>query len=731
MSSQQWYLKVESRTLGPLTTDLVLRGLAEGELPSSALVCRAGAYSWLPLSSVPPFSRGTLPPPAAADPAGCGGPSAPHVSGAYAALTKPGGLQAAAAAAFDASRADTSTGGAISDGADRERMPPQPSDRQLLPPPKPAPTIPSGTRGPELAPVPGGLLDSDDFSAEDFSDDGQLDEEPLSDVFVANPVAGESTSDSSPSSGPAPVEPTRDLANAEQVASSSSEMGRDVEAISQEQLVEAAGFWPETRHGLRSASGDLAPEQPVVSLTDEDLAAFGSDTEPLEALQPLLEPDEPMVLGDPLVDAGAETLPEGDVTGWRERVSADPLGASDAHHAGDPGSGEIDAGSGQVAAPGSDLGSGPRVQREAELEEPLNVRITPTFMLSVSTEPVRCVAVAGEDEVQPTPPAVQDIDESDFTDVFEPASGSTRPVAETYAPAATLRSSGLPSSHPVSSHPDSPHAASRIIATSQVVISEQVAAAEVQTIGAVARPEAFGSATSSETAAHGLESHDREGMAVREHLVHAADPSVLTGQTLVIDSSSAAATATQGQTARVFQPDNPFVSESAAELEPSAWARADDSSHFGRNGSRPQPHPAEGSVESETERSAAVFDWSQQFCGYFEVGESFELPDQTVLVRSLAVASLDVLVQPEAMWNLAVCLALGSDTLARAAAEAFFRIMMAYPDRDRLDWMARVLLSRGFLPSGIPLAAGERAVRLLEAHCPAEFRLPLSEVLAG
>ena len=112
------------------------------------------------------------------------------------------------------------------------------------------------------------------------------------------------------------------------------------------------------------------------------------------------------------------------------------------------------------------------------------------------------------------------------------------------------------------------------------------------------------------------------------------------------------------------------------------------------------------------------------------MGESFELPDQRVLLRSLQLASLDVLVQPEAMWNLAVCLALGSDALAMAAAHVFFRIMMAYPSRDRLDWMARVLLSRGFLPSGIPLPAGERAVRLLQASCPPELRSPLSEALA-
>ena len=52
MQASQWYVSVEERTVGPVPTDLIIRGLAEGKVPPDAMVCPVGATEWDWVASV-------------------------------------------------------------------------------------------------------------------------------------------------------------------------------------------------------------------------------------------------------------------------------------------------------------------------------------------------------------------------------------------------------------------------------------------------------------------------------------------------------------------------------------------------------------------------------------------------------------------------------------------------------------------------------------------------------
>jgi hypothetical protein len=111
-------------------------------------------------------------------------------------------------------------------------------------------------------------------------------------------------------------------------------------------------------------------------------------------------------------------------------------------------------------------------------------------------------------------------------------------------------------------------------------------------------------------------------------------------------------------------------------------------------------------------------DWTDPFASFFLVGEDVVLPDERALLASLAVASRDTFLHDEALWNLALCIAYGSDAVAAAASRAFFDAVAAPGGDDRLDWMRRTLEGSGFVPSGIPEVAGRRAFDRLRSTCP-------------
>ncbi len=119
--------------------------------------------------------------------------------------------------------------------------------------------------------------------------------------------------------------------------------------------------------------------------------------------------------------------------------------------------------------------------------------------------------------------------------------------------------------------------------------------------------------------------------------------------------------------------------------------------------------------------SAPTIDWSQRFQSYFLVGERVALPNEEVLLESLERTRPDMLRHDEGLWNLALCLAFGSEKVANAAAEVFFARVAPEGDPERLAWICRTLLSTGFMPSGIPRPEGNRGVRALRALCPEEL----------
>jgi hypothetical protein len=111
-------------------------------------------------------------------------------------------------------------------------------------------------------------------------------------------------------------------------------------------------------------------------------------------------------------------------------------------------------------------------------------------------------------------------------------------------------------------------------------------------------------------------------------------------------------------------------------------------------------------------------DWSTPFEPYFLVGDDVDLPDEQAILDSLPVVPRETFVHDGALWNLALCLAYGSDEVGAAAGTAFFDTITQQGNVERLEWMSRTLLGNGFVPSGIPTEAGQRAFQRLRGLCP-------------
>src|SRR5215471_12725 len=62
----QWYVCVDDTTVGPVSTELVVRGIEHRKIPLEALVCAVGATTWLSMSSIEAFHAAVIrsyPPP--------------------------------------------------------------------------------------------------------------------------------------------------------------------------------------------------------------------------------------------------------------------------------------------------------------------------------------------------------------------------------------------------------------------------------------------------------------------------------------------------------------------------------------------------------------------------------------------------------------------------------------------------------------------------------------------
>jgi len=132
---------------------------------------------------------------------------------------------------------------------------------------------------------------------------------------------------------------------------------------------------------------------------------------------------------------------------------------------------------------------------------------------------------------------------------------------------------------------------------------------------------------------------------------------------------------------------------------------------------------------SMDEPEAPSINWNHGFSDYFLVDAEVTLPDDQLLLRSLTNTPHDTFLHDEPMWNLALCLAFGSNPVASVAADVFFDVVAAHGNYERIEWMARTLLSRGFMPSGIPHTAGNRGIGRLRQACPDELRVQLESQL--
>jgi hypothetical protein len=116
--------------------------------------------------------------------------------------------------------------------------------------------------------------------------------------------------------------------------------------------------------------------------------------------------------------------------------------------------------------------------------------------------------------------------------------------------------------------------------------------------------------------------------------------------------------------------------------------------------------------------AALAVDWSDPFEPFFLVGDTVDLPEEKPLLDSLVKALPETFQGETALWNLALCLAFGSDAVGAAAARAFYASSEGRSSEDRLGWMNRALLGTGFIASGIAEEAGRRGMDRLRNHCP-------------
>jgi len=165
-------------------------------------------------------------------------------------------------------------------------------------------------------------------------------------------------------------------------------------------------------------------------------------------------------------------------------------------------------------------------------------------------------------------------------------------------------------------------------------------------------------------------------------------------------------------------------SSAPPQADVSATTLAESSDAPSAHASRPRlVSEAELVVDVTLDNAAgSSVDWGRRFHAYFLVASEVQLPAESALLRSLVETPRETFLHDEGLWNLALCLSFGSERLGQAAAGVFFEAIEAFNRADRIEWMCRTLRSSGFMPSGIPRAAGNRALDLLRRSCPPEMR---------
>lgn len=135
--------------------------------------------------------------------------------------------------------------------------------------------------------------------------------------------------------------------------------------------------------------------------------------------------------------------------------------------------------------------------------------------------------------------------------------------------------------------------------------------------------------------------------------------------------------------------------------------------------------------QPEPEAPSTTLSFSHPIVGYFSNVDGLVLPDERLLLDVLQKTPQVVLLEQDALWNVALCLSFGKEPLRGVVARRFFETVTAFPQRDGLTWMVMTLESKGFLPSGIPREAGLRGLAALENHCPAHLEAALAAALGN
>ncbi len=162
-------------------------------------------------------------------------------------------------------------------------------------------------------------------------------------------------------------------------------------------------------------------------------------------------------------------------------------------------------------------------------------------------------------------------------------------------------------------------------------------------------------------------------------------------------------------------------------------------SSSGRAKTQPRSTPRVPSSADILRAEAARFrrvdsvQWQRTFTPDFYVSGVVRLPEEELLIDSLRSVPASRLATDDAHWNLALCLAYGSDRLGAAAAAAVYRVIRAGVRGGDVagitEYLARTLLGLGMLHSGFDLDRGRLGVERLRSACPAEMKEEVEGVL--
>jgi len=120
--------------------------------------------------------------------------------------------------------------------------------------------------------------------------------------------------------------------------------------------------------------------------------------------------------------------------------------------------------------------------------------------------------------------------------------------------------------------------------------------------------------------------------------------------------------------------------------------------------------------------------WETKITKDFFIESSISFVDEQDIIIDLESANLESL-SPNMKWNLSLCLAYGSDQLAKAIAIAIFKVIVKKDSVEPLSWMANTMLNTGTLPSGINWERGVKGLKTLLEHCPEQYRSELYNLI--